>query len=221
MPPSVRPVLGVTVIKRVRILAAAAAALAGIVAVPALASGPHHARHSVRDQMLVVHGSWQNPLPCGPTNAAVDPDAKTVSISGCIGTSTWTGTLTGATTSTQAGTIYASGAITGTVDETFTGVDVDDAEASQDPTPSSLRTLYRFSIDANGVFRAVGRIVGGTGAWAGRDGCSLFVGTFVGAGLGSGGYTIDWNLHPSAAQLSADSTATVSADRDPCTVTAY
>lgn len=174
-----------------------------------------------RKDVLVVHGSWQNPLPCAPTSAQPDLTARDVDISGCLGTSTWTGTLSGVTTSTQAGVIQSDGSVNGTADETFTGTDLDDTEATDRPAPSSLRTLYRFSVDSNGVFRAVGRIVGGTGAWAGRDGCSLFVGTFVGGSLGSGGYTIDWNLHPTPSQLREDATTKVSAAHDPCTLTTY
>ncbi len=129
-----------------------------------------------------VSGGWVQ-APCVPTS--IDPltDPKPLSV---VCEMVYNGTWTGNVIEHINAVINADGSVTGTNDYVLTG-------RAEDNTCGTLTFHEDVTGGAapNGTARGVGRIVSGTGDWAGSSGIALISGFVVG-GAGVGGYSGTW-----------------------------
>lgn len=134
-----------------------------------------------------VHGGWVGEMPCVITAATPNTDAPTVVPVTCESGTTWDGAWTGHTHYVITTTAdLATGDSSGTIDETFIGVD------TATSTPGTLHLTG--TVTANGADNTLvvdEHIVGGSGAFDGMTGHAVFEGTQLSGLVGHGGYHAD------------------------------
>jgi hypothetical protein len=139
-----------------------------------------------------VYGGWVGELPCLITAAAPNPAAPTVVPLTCRSGTTWDGAWTGHTHYVITTTAdLATGDSSGTIDETFVGVD------TATSSPGTLHLTGTVTTHgADNTLVVTEQIVGGTGAFASTTGNAVFEGTQLSGLLGHGGYHASITRHP-------------------------
>jgi parallel beta-helix repeat protein len=174
------------------VLALAAVALAALSGAAAASAGPPHTSE--------VRGTWSDPVGACVAHI-ISFDASTGDFV-CTGTSKWTGTWSGSTTWTLTGNQDpATGAVSGRIDEVFTG-------HAADGTTGTLVFAEHITIDPAGNTDIRGSIVHSSGGLTHSLGHARWIGTSNPDGSGSGSYFGQWHQgQPQCADtITADTT---------------
>jgi hypothetical protein len=134
-----------------------------------------------------VYGGWVGELPCVVTAATLNTGGPAVVPVTCESGTTWDGAWTGHTRYVIATTAdLATGDSSGTIDETFIGVD------TATSTPGTLHLTGTVTAHGADITLVVDEhIVGGSGAFDGMTGHAVFEGTQLSGLVGHGGYHAD------------------------------